>query len=325
MRVAKIKLYFLIGSLIVIWCGNFIALKVCLRAMSPLGVTSFRTTAAAIILYGIHRLRKDRQGIQGLKAKDYIFFFKLAFLGLVLNQLLFITGLDFTTVAHSAVIVTFGPLFTMIFAWMQGQERLTPIRILGMSLSIVGVICLNLDRDLRLHTEYLVGDLLTFCGSVAFAYYTVLSKEGSIRYGAVPSTAFTYLAGACVLFPAGLPSFLSFSLSSLTWNVMASFLYVAVMASVLAPLIFYYALRHMSASRFASLTYLQPVVTTVSSMLILSEKLTPNFVIGGCLVLGGVLLTRQSSFPAESHKSRRALLVKGCEAKRGESSDDVRR
>ena len=295
MRVTKIKLYILVGTLIAIWCGNFIALKVCLRAMSPLGVTSFRTTAAAIILYVIHRLKKDKQGIHGLKMGDYIFFFKLAFLGLVLNQLLFITGLHFTTVAHSAVIVTVAPLFTMLFAWMQGQEKLTPIRILGMSLSIVGIVCLNLDHDLRFHTEYLVGDLLTFCGSVAFAYYTVLSKEGSVRYSPVPSTAFTYFAGACLLFPLGLPSFLSFSSTALTWNVVASFLYVAVMASVLAPLIFYYALRHMSASRFASLTYLQPVVTTVSSTYILSEKLTANFVIGGCLVLSGVLLTRQSA------------------------------
>jgi drug/metabolite transporter (DMT)-like permease len=295
MRVTKIKLYILIGSLIAIWCGNFIALKVCLRAMSPLGVTSFRTTAAAIILYVIHRLKRDKQGIHGLKMGDFIFFFKLAFLGLVLNQLLFITGLHFTTVAHSAVIVTVAPLFTILFAWMQGQEKLTPIRILGMSLSIVGVVCLNLDHDLRFHTEYLVGDLLTFCGSVAFAYYTVLSKEGSVRYGPVPSTAFTYFAGACVLFPLGVPSLFSFSSSALTWNVAASFLYVAVMASVLAPLIFYYALRHMSASRFASLTYLQPVVTTVSSTYILSEKLTANFVIGGCLVLSGVLLTRQST------------------------------
>lgn len=324
MHVARIKLYILVASLIAIWCGNFIALKVCLRAMSPLGVTSFRTTAAAIILYIIHRRRKDRQGIRGLKITDLVFFFKLAFFGLVLNQLLFISGLDLTTVAHSAVIVTFGPLFTLIFAWRQGQEKLTPVRILGMSLSIVGVICLNLDRDLKLHTEYLAGDLLTFCGSVAFAYYTVLSKEGSIRYGSVPSTAFTYLAGACVLFPAGLPSFLSFSSSSLTWNVIASFLYVAIMASVLAPLIFYYALRHISASRFASLTYFQPVVTTISSTFILSEKLTPNFVIGGCLVLGGVLLSQQSNFRRGGQKSRREALAKALEAAPSESPEDVR-
>jgi drug/metabolite transporter (DMT)-like permease len=322
MRVARIKLTFLVASLIAIWCGNFIALKICLRALSPLGVTSFRTTAAAIILYAIHKLLEDKQTSRQLKASDLAFFLKLAFLGLVLNQLLFITGLHYTTVAHSAVLVTFGPMFTMLFAWMQGQERLTPLRVAGMGVSIVGVVCLNLGRDLRLHTEYLAGDLLTFCGSVAFAYYTVLSKEGSVRYGSVPSTAFTYLAGACVLFPAGMSSFVDFSSSSLTWDVIISFFYVAVMASVLAPLIFYYALRHMSASRFASLTYLQPIVTTLSSALILSEQLTANFIIGGCLVLAGVLLTQHSSHSAGFWNWRREASIKDLESYKFQDSDD---
>jgi drug/metabolite transporter (DMT)-like permease len=58
-------------------------------------------------------------------------------------------------------------------------------------------------------------------------------------------------------------------------------------------LIFYYALRSMSASRLAALTYLQPVVTTVSSVLILSEKLTLNFILGGSIVLTGILLTQR--------------------------------
>lgn len=323
MRAAKIKLTFLVAGLIAIWCGNFIALKMCLRALSPLGVTSFRTTAAAVILYAIHKYLEDKQTARRLRASDLAFFLKLAFLGLVLNQLLFITGLYYTTVAHSAVIVTFGPMFTMLFAWMQGQEKLTPVRIAGMGLSILGVVCLNLGQDLRLHTEYLAGDLLTFCGSVAFAYYTVLSKEGSVRYGSVPSTAFTYLAGALVLFPVGMPSLFGFSRSALTWNVIVSFFYVAIMASVLAPLIFYYALRHMSASRFASLTYLQPIVTTLSSALILSEQLTANFIIGGSLVLAGVLLTQHSPSSAGFWGRWRGLSVKDLDSNRLHDSDDA--
>ncbi|MFN8007952.1 MAG: DMT family transporter [Terriglobia bacterium] len=302
MRAEKVKLNFLLASLILIWCGNFIALKICLRAFSPLAVTSYRTTAAAIILYAIHRWGDSKMSFHSLKRRDWLYFFKLAFLGLVLNQWLFIAGLSLTTVAHSAILVTFGPLFTLVFAWMHGQERLTPVRIVGMGLSMLGVLCLNLDRDLKLHTEYLLGDFLTFCGSVVFAYYTVLSKEGSIRYGAVPTTAFTYFAGACLLFPPGLPSFFAHSGSRLTWGVMASFLYVAVMASVLAPLIFYHALRITTASRIASLNYLQPVMTTVSSVLILSERLSTNFLIGGSLVLGGVLLTRQSNLPGDGQR-----------------------
>ena len=76
--------------------------------------------------------------------------------------------------------------------------------------------------------------------------------------------------------------------------MLVAFFYVAVLSSVLAPLIFYYALRHMSASRLAALTYLQPVLTTISSVLILSEKLTLNFVLGGSIVLTGILLTQRA-------------------------------
>jgi drug/metabolite transporter (DMT)-like permease len=88
-----------------------------------------------------------------------------------------------------------------------------------------------------------------------------------------------------------------------------AFFYVAVLASVLAPLIFYYALRYMSASRLAALTYLQPVVTTISSVLILSEKLTLNFLLGGGVVLTDILLTQRPGSrpgPQESQGTARA-------------------
>ena len=180
-----------------------------------------------------------------------------------------------------------------------------------MSLSIVGVFCLNLDHDLRLHTEYLARRSSHF---LWFRGVCVLHRSKQGRFGSIRSCAihgfYVFCRRLCPFSRMGLPSFLSFSSSALTWNVVASFLYVAVMASVLAPLIFYYALRHMSASRFASLTYLQPVVTTVSSTYILSEKLTPNFVIGGCLVLSGVLLTRQSAYRFGSHKIAKRLCWK---------------
>ena len=93
--------------------------------------------------------------------------------------------------------------------------------------------------------------------------------------------------------PVGLPALVTLPWLQLPWGELAAFFYVAVLASVLAPLIFYYALRYMSASRLAALTYLQPVVTTISSVLILSEKLTLNFLLGAGVVLTGILLTQR--------------------------------
>jgi len=295
MRAAQFRLQVLLGSMVAIWCGNFIALKVCLRVLSPVGVTAFRVVAAAVLLFLIQRYSPGRYEFEKLRKPDYLLFLKLAFVGLLLNQVLFISGLKFTTVAHSALVVTFGPLFTLLFAWKRGQERLTGTNLFGMALSICGIFFLNLDKNLNLQTSYLVGDLLTLGGSVAFAYYTVMSKNVAAQYGSVSATAFTYLAGACVFLPVGLPALVTLNWLELSWGGLVAFFYVAVLSSVLAPLIFYYALRHMSASRLAALTYLQPVVTTISSVLILSEKLTLNFILGGSIVLIGILLTQRTS------------------------------
>ena len=293
MRAAQFRLQLLLGSMVAIWCGNFIALKVCLRVMSPVGVTAFRVIAAAALLFFIQQYSPARYPFDKLGKSDYWLLLKLAFVGLLLNQVLFISGLKFTTVAHSALVVTFGPLFTLLFAWQRGQERLTGTNLLGMGLSICGIFFLNLDKNLNLQTSYLIGDLLTLGGSVAFAYYTVLSKNAASQYGPISATALTYLAGACVFLPVGLPALVSLPWLELPWGVLSAFFYVAVLSSVLAPLIFYYALRYMSASRLAALTYLQPVVTTISSVLILSEKLTLNFLFGACVVLTGILLTQR--------------------------------
>lgn len=291
----NLKLQFLVGGMVAIWCGNFIALKVCLGVMSPLGVTAFRVLAAALLLLLVYLYSPARRNFAQLTKPDYLFFAKLAITGLLLNQVLFISGLKYTTVAHSALMVTFGPLFTLLFAWRRGQERLTGTKLAGMIMSIMGILFLNLDKDFRLQTRYLLGDFLTLCGSVAFAYHTVLSKNVVAQYGSVSSTAFTYFAGACLFLPIGLLSVLSQPWAAMPFTVLAAFAYVAVLSSVLAPLIFYHALRHMSASRMASLTYLQPVVTTVSSVLILSEKLTLNFLLGGSIVLAGILLTQRAT------------------------------
>jgi drug/metabolite transporter (DMT)-like permease len=295
MRAAQFRLQALLASMVAIWCGNFIALKLCLQVMSPVGVTAFRVVAAAALLYLIQRYSPGRYAFRKLRKSDYWLFLKLAFVGLLLNQVLFISGLKFTTVAHSALVVTFGPLFTLLFAWRRGQESLTGTNLFGMALSICGILFLNLDKNLNLQTVYLVGDLLTLGGSVTFAYYTVMSKNVAAQYGAVSATAFTYLAGACVFLPVGLPALVTLPWLVLPWGVLVAFFYVAVLSSVLAPLIFYYALRHISASRLAALTYLQPVLTTISSVLILSEKLTLNFIFGGSIVLAGILLTQRST------------------------------
>src|SRR5882724_8353951 len=84
MRPARIKFYFLIHLMVLLWCGNFIALKVCLHFMPALGVSAFRVSSAALILVFVYSLSRPRQEFPPLRRRHFSFFFKLALTGLVI-------------------------------------------------------------------------------------------------------------------------------------------------------------------------------------------------------------------------------------------------
>ena len=68
---------------------------------------------------------------------------------------------------------------------------------------------------------------------------------------------------------------------------------MAAVASVLAYMIFYYALTKIAATRVIVFTYMQPVLATTLGILLLGERVTPYLLGGGALVLTGVYLAER--------------------------------
>jgi drug/metabolite transporter (DMT)-like permease len=72
-----------------------------------------------------------------------------------------------------------------------------------------------------------------------------------------------------------------------------SMLYMALCSSVLAYLIYYYALAQISASRVSAFSYLQPVFATAMGVAILGERLDASVMAGGVVILCGVWLAER--------------------------------
>ena len=66
-----------------------------------------------------------------------------------------------------------------------------------------------------------------------------------------------------------------------------------MLTSVVAYLIYYWALAQAEASRVAIWSNLQPVLTAVLAWAIYGESLTAPFLAGGAMVLAGVVLTER--------------------------------
>jgi drug/metabolite transporter (DMT)-like permease len=73
----------------------------------------------------------------------------------------------------------------------------------------------------------------------------------------------------------------------------ASLVYMAAFPSVVSYLIYYWALTHVTASRVAAFSYLQPLLATLLGVALLDEKVTGWLIAGGALVLAGVFVTER--------------------------------
>jgi drug/metabolite transporter (DMT)-like permease len=276
--------------MLILWSLNYIAGKIALRTMDPVTVACFRLVLAACVMLPIYFMQPKRTP---LKAVDIWPFTYLGVLGVILNQGLFTVGLNFTTSDHSAVIIAIGPIFVLLFARALKLEVFTAGKILGMAISFVGVFLLETEHGSPANSPFLLGDLITFGGVLGFSAYAVLGKRIVAKYDAIAMNTFNLVASAILLMPLTIRQGMHLNWKSVAISGWLGMIYMALGSSIGAYTIFYWLLRYMSASRVAVLSYFQPVVVIVLSVIFLGEHPTRNLLAGTALVLVGVYLAER--------------------------------
>ncbi len=273
-----------------LWSLNYVAGKIALHTIDPVTLACFRLVLAALVMLPIYFSQEKRTP---LKAADIWPFTYLGLLGVILNQGLFTVGLNYTTSDHSAVIIAIGPIFVLLFARALRLEVFTAGKILGMAISFLGVFLLEAEHGSPANSPFLLGDLITFGGVLGFSAYAVLGKRIVARYDAIAMNTFNLVASAILLMPLAIRQGTHLDWKSVSVSGWLGMIYMALGSSIGAYTIFYWLLRYMSASRVAVLSYFQPVVVIVLSVIFLSEHPTRNLLAGAALVLVGVYLAER--------------------------------
>jgi len=283
--------YFLLSLMVLAWSANFLIAKFTLREVPPFALLFLRVVLSNAILLGLALQRSEKR--PRLREGDWRWFALLGFFGIAMNQLGFTLGVFYTTLAHSSLIISLTPLFVLILATRMKLETLTGMKVAGMVVSFVGVTVLTLEHGFAATSPTFLGDLITLGGSVAFALYTVYSKQVSQRYDTLGLTVFSYAAGLVFVVPLAGWELFEVNWHALTWRAWAGVAYMAAVASVAAYMIFYFALSRIAASRVIAFSYFQPVLVTLLGVVVLGEKLTPYLLSGGTMVLVGVYLAER--------------------------------
>jgi drug/metabolite transporter (DMT)-like permease len=273
----------------VFWASNSIAVKLALRQIPQLATAALRVTLAAAVLAALHARNGGRFHFPKIERRKLL---KLSFSGVSLSFLCYTMGLNYTSVSHTVFINALVPVAVLLIARMHGLETITPTRLVGVLLSLAGVLSLALDQPGG-HGPGWIGDLLVLGSVLWFAIFTVESKKIASAHAALEFNAFTFLAAALWFSPLLLAELVRLPWREITWLGWSSLLYSAVFGSAGAYLTYYYSLRLLPASRVAAFHYLQPVLATVLGVIIFHDRFTARFAIGAALILAGLAVARQ--------------------------------
>ncbi|MFN3270223.1 MAG: DMT family transporter, partial [Candidatus Kapaibacteriota bacterium] len=268
--------------------------------LPPTLVLFFRSLFASIMFVLILLIRK--QNIFAIKKKDVPKFFILGALSIPLNQLLFFVSIKLTTAPNVALAYALSPIFILIIAVIFLKEKATLRKIIGIVVAFVGIGLILIEKGVSLKSEYFLGNLIALVASLSWAFYTTYGKPLIREYGSIYTTAISMVLGFLLYLP------ISIAVGDISYVGMIQtthwlqIVYLAVMTSGLSYLLWYYALKRMSASSLGVFNNLQPVFTTILSVIFFKQVLTSIYLLGGLLVIVGVILAQINHVDEESRR-----------------------
>lgn len=257
----------------------------------PMTLVLIRLLLSSAILVAVTlllgKLEKIRKG-------DLKFFVALAFFEPFMYFMGEAFGMTMISSTVAAVIISTIPLFAPIGAYFFHQEKLSWANFAGIMLSIFGVLMVLINKDFDLVARPL-GVGLMFLAVAAAMGYGVVVKTLTKSYNVFTITTYQNVIGSLFFIPLFFSlEFKHFMATPFTLDVFVLVLLMTIFASMLAFLLFGYALKHLGINKASVFNNAIPVITAIVAYFVLDEMLSSTQLLGMGVVIGGLFLSQMN-------------------------------
>ena len=272
---------------IFLWGTTFISTKVLLTGLRPVEVLFLRFALGFVALCLLYPRRLRLAG-----RRQELWFAAAGLCGVTLYFLLENIALTCTLASNVGVLVSVSPMLTALLShFLLRRERLRPLFFAGLAVALAGVAMVSYNGAAVLELNP-GGDLLALLAAAAWSAYSLPACTPASAPGGGRPPRRTFAWGLLFLLPV-LPV-LGFrpGLGTLTEPVyLLNLLYLGLGASALCFVTWGFAVGRLGAVRTSAYIYLVPVVTLVTSALVLGEPVTPLSLGGAVLTVAGLALS----------------------------------
>lgn len=203
-----------------------------------------------------------------------------------INWIFLFAAYNFTTVSAATLSYYFAPVIVTVVCPIFFKEKITKREWLCFAMSAVGLVLLTCVGDMS-EKSHLIGVLLGLSAALFYATVILLNKfikgvEGIHR------TFLQFVSAVAVLLPYVL-IFDGINLCSLDGVSWASLLTVGLIHTGITYCLYFSSLKDLPGQKAAILSYIDPLVAVLISVIVLRDTITPLQIVGGVMILGFTL------------------------------------
>ena len=273
------------------WGGNFVVGKVVVNYIPPFMMSLGRWIIALFLLIPM-LYKKGWPKFDEWKG----YWFQITILslsGIVGFTTLVYFAVKYTTAVNAALVNSLTPAVIVLLSWIVLSERLTKIQLLGILVSIIGVIIVISRGSAAtfINFQFNIGDLLMIIAVILWGIYSIIMKKLTVHLSSLAVTTLSAIIAMMFLLPLTFWELINTERVIFNATTVFGLIYIGVFASVLAFLGWNNGVIKLGPGKAGVFINLIPVYAALFSFLFLNEKLQIHQITGGIIVIIGVLIT----------------------------------
>ncbi len=200
------------------------------------------------------------------------------------------SALGITFASNVSLIICTSPIFTMILGSAIYHDKISVSAWIGSFISLAGVAVVILNGSLNFGINPL-GDILTVIAAISWATYCLILKRLNKHYDNLFITRKVFGYGTLTAI-AYLIATNNFGHIDFQWTfpVIGNLLFLGVIASFLCYLMWNASVKMLGPEMASNFIYMVPLITIISSYIILDEPISIWTILGACAIIGGIIL-----------------------------------
>lgn len=245
----------------------------------------YRAILAAVLI-GLY-LTVTKQKIPFGKIKKELPLLLISGVAMGFNWILLFQAYKYTTISVATLSYYFAPVIVTVACPFLFREKLTAKQIICFVMSTVGIIMITGIGDLSAGDSHLIGILFGLGAAVLYATVVLINKFIQNVDG-IHRTFLQFIAAVIVLIPYVLTTS-GITLGGMGMSGWVNLLIVGLLHTGVTYCMYFTALKDIPGQKAAILSYIDPLVAVLISVLLLSEPMTVMQAAGGLLILGFTL------------------------------------